>query len=90
MMDNIIDIILELREKNTCFDHSKAEYTVMLRGLHNEHCKFHEHVADSEDISKLLDKYLVAKKDLTTHLFGFMNLIEELDVELKDYMEGDA
>ena len=83
MMDNIIDLILEIRERSTCFDHSKTGYITMVRGLTNEGCKFHEHLFTPEDIENFLEKHLDAKNELIIHLSEFMNLIEQLDAELR-------
>lgn len=89
MMEEIVDIILEIRERVTCFDQSKAEYVMMTRGLMNEGCKFHEHLFSEEDIDDFLDRYLDTQNELMIHLIGFMDLIEQLDVELRNQIGGD-
>ena len=85
MLDKIIDLI----ERSTCFDYSKAEYSLMVRELTNEGCKIQKHLLDSKDIGKYLEDVLDAKNELSAHLFGFKNLIELLDKELKEYKGSD-
>lgn len=88
-MEKIIDSILELRERSTCFDHSKTEYIMMVRGLMHENCKFHEQMSTAEDIDDFLGRHLDAKNELKFHLFGFMDLIEQLDTELRKQIGDD-
>lgn len=86
---DIIDLILDMRERITCFDQSKAEYVMMTRGLMNANCKFHEHLSTPEEIDNFLLKYSDVKNELILHLIGFTDLIEQLDAEIRKERRGD-
>lgn len=89
MRNDIVNLISKMKEKLTLINYSKAEYQSMTKGLLDGSCKFHEPLSTPKKIDEFLIKHSDTKHELTNQLFEFMDLIEQLDTELREELGRD-
>ena len=89
-MKNIIDAIMDIQEKSMWLNLFKSEYTIDTEIL--KHCIF---CSDEErplgcenEMENKINNLIESGEDLILNLKEFINYVELLNSELKDYQEG--
>lgn len=88
-MENVIDVILDLKKKNHCLDKDLAEYLLFTNRLDNIYFKNKEKTFDNKDIETELQALLDHRTNLINNFIEFIMLMEQLDIELRQ-SGGDA
>ena len=86
IIDEIMNLIPYLIEKCPLLDYYKENYRMMARNLITERYEFEDYPYTKEDIENRLKVHLNAKKDFEKYACDFLDLIEQLDEELREYI----